>query len=185
VILLWVSACVCLTLCLLLVFEASYFQASLSRALDVQRQGSPRKMRDLVGRLEIPRIGLEVMVLNGADPATLRRGAGWMPETARPGATGNVAIAAHRDMHFRPLRKIEPGDVIQITTPDDRYDYRVQWTAVVSPDDTSVLAPTGKPTLTLITCYPFYYVGEAPQRFIVRATQQDSRSLGANGTRFD
>jgi sortase A len=110
----------------------------------------------------------------------LRRSAGWLTDTSRPGKSGNVAIAAHRDTYFRPLRHIQEGDVIQITTLNGRYDYRVQWTAVVEPDDLSVIAPTVKPTLTLITCYPFYYVGNAPQRFVVRAGQQAVSPGGAD-----
>ena len=196
----------CLALFLFYVFETSYFQASLRHTFAEQRQrslendlppkyadGGPGSSRerpgdaqaeeaadDLVGRLEIPRIGVDVMVLNGTDPETLRRSAGWMSETARPGDRGNAAIAAHRDTYFRPLRQVRKGDEIQVTTLDASYQYRVQWTAVVAPDDVSVLEPTGKPALTLITCYPFYYVGKAPQRFIVRATRQDTRPASAN-----
>jgi sortase A len=165
---------VCLALFLWHEFEARYFQASLSQAFDEQRQ-RPAELppqEGLVGRLEIPEIGLEVMVLNGADARTLRRGAGWLPYTARPGS-GNAAIAAHRDTYFRPLRRIKQGDIIHLTTLDGRYDFRVDWTAVVDPADTAVLGSTAKPTLTLITCYPFYYAGEAPQRFIVRASRQE------------
>lgn len=184
--LLLATGLVCLALFVWYVFEASYFQRELSHAFDEQRRALPSHalpegaVQDLVGRLEIPRIGLDVMVLNGVDTATLRRSAGLVPDTARPGKAGNVAIAAHRDTYFRPLRHIKEGDFIQITTLNGRYYYRVQWTAVVGPGDTSVLGPTGKPSLTLITCYPFYYVGEAPQRFIVRASQQQARPGGAD-----
>lgn len=182
--LLQAAGLVCLALFFWYVFEASYFEAELSDTFDEQRQRSAGRpegaVQDLVGRLEIPRIGLDVMVLSGVDPATLRRSAGLVPDTARPGKAGNVVIAAHRDTHFRPLRQVKKGDFIQITTLDGRYYYRVQWTAVVGPGDTSVLGPTGKPSLTLITCYPFYYVGEAPQRFIVRASQQEARPGSAD-----
>jgi sortase A len=192
--LLLVTGVACLALFVWFEFEARYFQASLHDTFDQQRQQlasgqAPDSSQPaepppglvapgLVGRLEIPRVGVDVMVLSGADRATLRRSAGWLPETAQPGKAGNVAIAAHRDTYFRPLRQVQQGDEVQITTLDARYRYRVDWTAVVAPDDTSVLAPTGKPALTLITCYPFYYVGEAPQRFVVRASQQSSRSSG-------
>jgi sortase A len=183
VILLLAVGLTCLALFSFYAIEARRSQASLSHTFDEQRQRAAERSplaahresgQDLIGRLEIPRIGLNVMVLNGVDPATLRRAAGWMPETALPGNAGNSAIAAHRDTHFRPLRQVRKGDVIRVTTLDARYDYRVQWMAVVAPDDISVLAPTGKRSLTLITCYPFYYVGSAPQRFIVRAIQQDA-----------
>jgi LPXTG-site transpeptidase (sortase) family protein len=196
VILLLAAGLVCLTMFFWYELEGSYYQTSLSRAFDAQqRQGPterdhrggdggqstsdgersgapPREARpELVGRLEIPRIGVEVMVVNGADAASLRRGAGWLPDTAWPG-DGNAAIAAHRDTYFRPLRSIRKGDTVLLTTSDAHYSFRVEWTAVVDPGDTAVLEPTGKPALTLITCYPFYYVGNAPQRFIVRATRQ-------------
>jgi LPXTG-site transpeptidase (sortase) family protein len=175
---------VCVALFLWFEFEASYFQASLSQAFDERRQTSTKLplKEGLVGRLEIPEIGLEVMVLNGADARTLRRGAGWLPYTARPGS-GNAVIAAHRDTYFRPLRRIKEGDMIHLTTLDGRYNFRVEWTAVVDPGDTAILKPTSQPTLTLITCYPFYYAGEAPQRFIVRARRQDM-SEGISGKLF-
>jgi sortase A len=197
VILLLVTGLACLALFVWFEFEARYFQASLHDTFDEQRQqgasernalGSSQPaepMPGLVGRLEIPRVGVDVIVLSGVDRATLRRSAGWLPETARPGKAGNAAIAAHRDTYFRPLRQVQQGDEVQITTLDARYRYRVEWTAVVAPGDTSVLAPTGKPALTLITCYPFYYVGEAPQRFVVRASQQNARSGGAARRVFD
>jgi sortase A len=186
--LLLVIGVACLALFLWCEFEARYFQASLSQDFDEQLQRpagleggtegelprhspSAKALPGLIGRLEIPRIGVEVMVLNGADARTLRRGAGWLPFTARPGR-GNAAIAAHRDTFFRPLRRIKEGDIIHLSTLDGRYDFRVDWTAVLDPSDTAVLRPTKKPTLTLITCYPFYYVGKAPQRFIVRASRQ-------------
>lgn len=189
--LLSVTGLACMALFVWYVLEARYFQWELSHTFDEQRQRSAERalstdarpegaVQDLVGRLEIPRIGLDVMVLSGVDQATLRRSAGLVPDTARPGKAGNVAIAAHRDTYFRPLRQVKEGDFIQITTLDARYYYRVQWTAVVGPDETSVLGPTGKPSLTLITCYPFYYVGQAPQRFIVRASQQEARPGGAD-----
>jgi sortase A len=197
VILLLVTGLACLILFFWIAFDAHYFQASLSDAFDAQRQrlASAERTSDpsqpagamdgLVGRLEIPRVGLDVMVVQGVDRATLRRSAAWLPETARPGKAGNVAIAAHRDTYFRPLRQVQEGDEVQITTLDARYCYRVEWTTVVAPSDTSVLAPTGKPALTLITCYPFYYVGEAPQRFIVRASQQSAPSGGFGRSAFD
>ena len=182
--LLLATGVVCLALFLWYEFEARYFQRSLGAAFDeqLQRPADLPPKEGLVGRLEIPGIGLEVMVLNGADARTLRRGAGWLPYTARPGS-GNSVIAAHRDTYFRPLRRIKEGDIIHLTTLDGRYNFRVEWTAVVDPGDTAVLEPTSQPTLTLITCYPFYYAGEAPQRFIVRARRQDM-SEGVAGKLF-
>jgi LPXTG-site transpeptidase (sortase) family protein len=123
----------------------------------------------LVGRLEIPRVGLSVVVLDGDDERTLLLGAGRVPGTSRAGGTGNLVISGHRDTFFRPLREVRKGDQIRVTTLDGVYPYVVKWTSVVDPSDTGVLADTPEPSLTLVTCYPFQFVGPAPQRFVVRA----------------
>jgi len=120
--------------------------------------------------LRIPKIGLEVPVLAGTEEWTLDRGVGWVEATARPGEPGNVAIAGHRDGFFRGLKEIRTGDAIEVATPGGRRSYRVDNIRIVRPDDVRVLEPTAAPTLTLITCYPFYFVGSAPKRYIVRAT---------------
>jgi sortase A len=125
---------------------------------------------DLVGRLEIPRLDLSVMVLEGVASRTLRLGAGHIPGTAFPGQHGNFGIAAHRDSFFRALSKIEPNDRIRFETVDKVLEYRVVDTEIVKPDDVSVLDPGSQDTLTLVTCYPFYYIGPAPKRFVVTAT---------------
>ncbi len=130
---------------------------------------APSAMNGLIGRMEIERLGLSVMVTEGADEKTLRRGAGHIPGTALPGQDGNVGISAHRDTFFRPLRNIRVDDVITLTTLGGEYQYRVVSTKIVSPTDVAVLGPTRSEVLTLVTCYPFYYVGSAPNRFIVRA----------------
>jgi sortase A len=126
-------------------------------------------MNSLVGRIEIARLGLSVMVVEGDDGKILRRAAGHVPGTALPGQSGNVGITGHRDTFFRPLRNIQMDDVITLTTLQGAYRYRVVSTKIVSPDDVSVLDPTGGEVLTLVTCHPFYFVGAAPNRFIVRA----------------
>ena len=126
-------------------------------------------MRGLIGRIEIARLGLSVMVVEGDDGKTLRRAAGHVPGTALPGQPGNVGITGHRDTFFRPLRNIQLDDVITLTTLQGEYRYRVVSTEVVSPEDVAVLEPTGGEILTLVTCHPFYFVGAAPNRFIVRA----------------
>jgi sortase A len=131
----------------------------------------PVDLGDPLGRLEIPRLGLEVMVAEGTRGWVLRRGAGHLPGTPLPGDSGNVALAGHRDRHFRPLKDVAPGDEILLTTPHGTFRYRVEWTRIVEPKDVEVLDPTDQPTLTLVTCYPFYFVGNAPDRFIVRANQ--------------
>jgi sortase A len=123
----------------------------------------------LIGRMEVQRLGVSVVVMEGTTDKTLRRAVGHIAGTALPGGPGNVGIAGHRDTFFRPLRKIQPDDIIKLTTLSGAYRYRVVFTKVVSPDDVAVLDPNGKEILTLVTCYPFYYVGSAPERFIVRA----------------
>lgn len=123
--------------------------------------------------LTIDRLKLEVPVFLGTDPLTLNRGAGLIGGTARPGEVGNMAISAHRDGFFRALRNIAIGDVIRVRTPVASYAYRVTGTRIVDPLDVSVLKPTKERVLTLVTCYPFYYVGHAPERFIVRAVVEN------------
>jgi sortase A len=126
---------------------------------------------DLVGRLEIPRLSMSVMVMEGIGTKTLRLGAGRVPWTAMPETKGNMGIAAHRDTFFRELRNIRENDEIQFTTPGGTARYKVQWTSIVRPEDVHVLKPTKEPTITLVTCYPFYYIGPAPKRFVVRAVK--------------
>jgi sortase A len=128
-----------------------------------------RELRGIVGRLLIPAVNLNVMVLEGTDPWTLNRAAGHIEGTALPGRMGNVGISAHRDGYFRNLGHIARGDEISILTPEKTYTYSVESTHIVSPGDTEILAPSARPVLTLVTCFPFYFVGDAPQRFIVKA----------------
>jgi sortase A len=124
---------------------------------------------DTVGRIEIPRLGVSAIIKAGTDARTLQLAVGHIPGTAFPGDPGNVGLAAHRDTFFRRLRDIQSDDEIRLTTPEGAYTYRVARTDIVEPEDVWVLDPTDHPTLTLVTCYPFSYVGSAPQRFIVRA----------------
>jgi len=123
----------------------------------------------LIGRIEINSVGLSAMVVEGTDNTTLRRAAGHIRGTAVPGQPGNIGIAAHRDTFFRPLRKVRLNDIVTIATQRTEYHYRVVSTRVVRPDEISVLSPSKKQILTLVSCYPFYFVGPAPNRFIVRA----------------
>ena len=126
-----------------------------------------------LGRIDIPRLRLSVMTREGADAATLRRAVGHVPSTALPGQPGNAAFAGHRDTFFRKLRDVRQGDEIVFTTPEGRHRYIVSELRVVEPKDVSVLEPTPGPMLTLVTCYPFNYIGSAPERFIVRAHLQE------------
>jgi sortase A len=151
--------------------DAWIFQKAQSRQLDNpppagQATSGPA---GLLGRIAIPRLGVSVIVAEGVDAVTLRRAAGHIPGSALPGQLGNIGISGHRDTFFRPLRNIRRYDQIIVTTPLARYYYRVLSTRIVSPSNLSVLAPSEDEILTLITCYPFYFIGSAPERFIVRA----------------
>jgi sortase A len=125
----------------------------------------------VLGRLKIPRIGMSVMVLEGIDGRTLRLAIGHIPATPLPGHGGNVAIAGHRDTFFRPLQNLHKNDEITLETSAGAFRYRVEGLWIVAPDQVEVLDPTAKPSLTLVTRYPFHFIGAAPYRFIVRARQ--------------
>jgi len=169
----------CLLLYGFFIVEAHMQQAKLASELyqplpvNSAKTGSPapaptaaRRRRlnegDLFGRLEIPRLNLSVMVMEGDGAGVLRLGAGHVPGT-------QMCIAAHRDTFFRALKDIHVNDTIRITTPEGTTEYRVVSTKIVPPSDISVLQATDDSTLTLVTCYPFYYIGPAPKRFIVQA----------------
>ena len=122
-----------------------------------------------LGRIETSSIGLAAMIMEGIDGRALRHAVGHIPGTPLPGQRGNVALAGHRDTVFRGLRNIHKDDEITLTTLHGSYRYRVDSTQVVEPEDTEVLDATADDFLTLVTCYPFYFVGPAPKRFIVRA----------------
>ena len=124
--------------------------------------------------LRIPKIRLEVPVLRGTDDVTLNRAVGHIDDTALPGTDGNSGIAGHRDGFFRGLKDIGPEDAIELETLQGKEVYRVERTWVVDPEDVSVLDPTPARSLTLVTCYPFYHVGPAPQRYIVRAVRAET-----------
>ena len=129
-----------------------------------------------VGRIEIPRLGVSAVIRAGIDARTLRLAVGYIPGTALPGDPGNFGLAGHRDTFFRKLRDINPDDEIRIVTTDGVFRYHVQRTSIVMPQDVGVLDPTNYPALTLVTCYPFNYIGSAPKRFIVRAALQTTEA---------
>lgn len=133
------------------------------------RPVSPVREGETVGRLIIPRLDAEVYVVEGTNAGDLRVGPGHMTGTVMPGEAGNSVIAGHRDTHFRVLKDIKRGDDIVLQTRDGEFLYRVKDTDIVSPKNTSSLNPSRDPILHLITCYPFYYAGHAPKRFIVEA----------------
>jgi sortase A len=149
-------------------------QAANSLALQIAHPTSAKNppaalSQGLIGRIEIPRLGLSAMVIEGTSGRTLRRAVGHIPGTALPGQPGNVGISGHRDTFFRPLRNIQRNDIITLTTLFGEYRYRVVSTRIVGPSNVAVLDANGNEILTLVTCYPFYFVGSAPNRFIVRA----------------
>jgi sortase A len=141
--------------------------------------GEPAPTMDdnLIGLLEIPRLGMSTPIVEGDDKQTLHGAVGHLPDTPRPWERGNSAIAAHRDGLFRPLKDIRIGDQVRVMTPRGEVRYEVTKTRIVKPTDLSVLAATSEQTLTLITCYPFYYVGSAPKRFIVHAERVANEEL--------
>jgi len=164
--------------CALVVLDTWWFQHHEERRLESLLRAVPATSTPtvaaigpdgLIGRIEIPRLDVSVVVVEGTDRRVLRRAAGHIVGTSLPGQLGNVGISAHRDTFFRPLRNIQRGDVVTVTTLGGVYGYRVVSTQVVNPGAVSVLEPDGDEVLTLVTCYPFYFVGPAPQRFIVRA----------------
>jgi sortase A len=172
----------------LTLIEARLYQVSAKRSLEnqIQRQletgeleKQPQEMQpkppvkpgDLLGRLDIPRLSLSVAVLEGTGSRMLRLGTGHIESTPLPGEPGNSAIAGHRDTFFRGLKDIQKGDEIEFQTATGLFRYQVDWVKVVAPDETSVLAPSPESAITLVTCYPFYFVGPAPKRFVVRAHQ--------------
>jgi len=123
----------------------------------------------VVGRISIPRLNISAIVEEGVDESTLSRAVGHIPGTAYPGENGNIGIAGHRDTFFRKLKDLEPNDEIDFTTHSGRYHYTVESLTVVDPSDVSVLASKGGKILTIVTCFPFHYIGNAPRRFIVHA----------------
>jgi len=146
-------------------------QKSRFESVDQREEYRPVVEGSAIGEMKVPRLGLNAIFVQGDSPGILRHAVGHMSETALPGEGGNVVLTAHRDSFFRPLRNIRQDDTIEIKTREGEFTYQVEWTEVVSPSDVEVLRPSGENTLTLVTCFPFYYVGPAPRRFIVRARQ--------------
>lgn len=163
--------------------EGYAFQATVTRRLEalgrplrsralVEVASATRREADesgVVGRIEIPRLKLSAPVIDGTSGRALRRGVGHVERTAYPGERGNVALAGHRDTWFRALNRVERGDLIRLRTPDGSFVYAVESFRIVDPQRGDLLNETRSPRLTLVTCYPFKWVGPAPQRFVVFA----------------
>ena len=189
----FILGAVCLTLYCAACVHSSLFQSKEQQAFDLalaqilraeahdQSEWSRERVAkyeesrgtdvEALGRLDIPDAGVSVMVLEGTNDWTLNRAVGRIEGTARPGEPGNLGIAGHRDGFFRGLRHLDVGDELTFTTLDGVGRYRVVDLAVVDPESVEVLSPTADSTITLVTCHPFYYIGDAPQRFIVHARQ--------------
>jgi sortase A len=137
---------------------------------------SPRILAegDMLGEIQVPRIGLDAIVVQGDSTADLRRAVGHLSESAIPGEWGNVALVGHRDTFFRPLRDIRLGDEIKFKTRERSFEYVVESIEVVAPTDIRVLETSTGHDLTLITCFPFHFVGPAPKRFVVRAREVEA-----------
>jgi sortase A len=163
----------------LTLLRAKLYQENAGNALNMQIDAQEQhraipplaaaKEGDVLGRIEIPRLGMTVAILEGTTSQTLRLGVGHIEGTALPGEPGNIGIAGHRDTYFRALKDIRAKDEIQIETATGLSRYEVESVQIVAPNDTGVLAPSAESTITLVTCYPFHFIGAAPERYIVRA----------------
>jgi sortase A len=172
-----ITGIVCLGWWGLVSLEATRYQSKQRAALEHMRVAAPAVVNalaalptgSLIGSLDVPRLGLSAIIAEGDDDTTLKVAIGHLPDTPLPWQNGNTALAGHRDTLFRPLQHIRVGDDVRVSTVHGDFRYQVRETKVVGPNDLWVLNPTDRPMLTLITCYPFNYVGKAPRRFIVRA----------------
>jgi sortase A len=155
-------------------FHPEAFQERLPAGVAVDAEGmTPSSPHSSLAVLRVPGVDLEVPVHAGTTESVLSRGAGLIEGTAVPGSPGNVGIAAHRDSFFRPLERVAVGDLIELDTLERTIRYRITELSVVEPTDVHVLDEIGMPVLTLVTCYPFRFVGNAPHRYIVRAVAVD------------
>jgi sortase A len=169
---LWLAALGCGATGLTWVVEAHAAQheaAQIEPAATAQAPAESAKSGQILGRIEIDQLHFSAPILENYDPATLTRGVGHIPGTAVPGGLGNLVLAGHRDTFFRPLRNVRAGMLIQIITTQGRWRYAVDRTEIVTPDRVDMLDIGDRPEMTLITCFPFDYIGAAPRRFIVHA----------------
>jgi sortase A len=176
---LFVAGALAVSYVALALLHAKLYQQAAGNTLDrqihaqeqqnVSLSSADAKEGDVLGRIEIPRLGVMVAILQGTSTQTLRLGVGHIAGTALPGELGNIGIAGHRDTYFRALKDIRAGDEIRIQTATGLSLYEVDSVQIVAPDDIGVLAPSAASAITLVTCYPFYFIGAAPQRFVVHA----------------
>jgi sortase A len=153
----------------------AYQAVEMKKIRQASRFAAPHVLAegDVIGEIQVPRVGLSAIVVQGDSPANLRRAVGHLSKSALPGEWGNVALAAHRDTFFRPLRDVQVGDEIRFKTPERSFEYVVESIEIVAPRDVRVLEPSSGHELTFITCFPFHYIGPAPKRFVVHAREVD------------
>jgi sortase A len=151
----------------------AYQSIEMKKLKQADRPLEPHAFLDgeVIGEIQVPRLGLDAIVVQGDSPANLRRAVAHLPKSALPGESGNIALAGHRDTFFRPLRDIRQGDEIRFKTQTRSFDYLVKSIEVVEPTDIRVLESSSDHDLTLLTCFPVYYVGPAPKRLVVRARE--------------
>jgi len=155
--------------------EARAYQTWAATVVDsVAQRGDPANRiapmgQEVIGRIQIPRLGTSALIAEGVAPGTLRRAVGHVPSTALPGEPGNVVLAAHRDTYFKGIGKLRPGDTVRLQIHRRTYLYRIESSQVVAADAIEVMRPTRQAALTLVTCYPFSMLGPAPRRYVVRA----------------
>jgi len=146
---------------------------SAPAAIVSKRAGQPPAKGSVLAKFEVPRLQMSLVVLEGADLRTLDKSIAHVETTAMPGEYGNIGIAGHRNTHFKKMEWIRRGDEMILTSAEDRYRYLVESIRLVTPDDVEVLHDSLGPAITIVTCFPFEYVGHAPQRFIVRAVPDE------------
>jgi sortase A len=156
-----------------------------AKRIEAYKESLATKFGTPLAILSIPKIGLEVPVFDGTDDLTLNRGAGRIAGTVGPGEPGNMGVAAHRDGFFRKLKDVHVGDTIQLAANRGNYRYTVENIEIVDPTNVSVLRSQPQSSITLVTCYPFYFVGSAPQRYIVHASLIDSTMAANTGRDFN
>jgi sortase A len=164
----------------LTLLHAKYYQESANHAMEQQMHANEQhnvslavaKEGDVLGRIEIPRLGMTVAILEGTTAQTLRLGVGHIEGTAQPGEPGNIGIAGHRDTYFRALKDIRTSDEIRIQTATGLSRYEVDWVQITAPGDGGILTNSAGSSITLVTCYPFHFIGAAPERFVVHARKE-------------
>lgn len=188
---LWVAAAVLLGTALWMKGDALFYQRNAERQLDATLRAAAEPDADApaptvvrtrlapgtpLARLSVPRLAVSVVVAEGTDELVLQRALGHLPESARPGEDGNIALAGHRDTFFRFLEQVPVGEEFVLESTAGRESYRVEWAVVVQPEQVDLVRDAGYPALTLVTCYPFRYVGSAPYRYVIRARRVDAPS---------